>query len=334
VCIYTGPFLLENNMADEFISIPDTTDIAALEAAMNANARASSEFGGANINLYPGDVTLAGGSATDANGNVYTLDPVSSQLGSVFDGVPMGVVNINGTQMDALGGGGFVDAIRVVNGTAEFENAKGHGWFTTETFVGSDDPGPGDPGSSQGGLSGLNSSPQDQAPPPVDQTPPPVDEQTPPPPDDQTPPPSNEQTPAPSDDQNASPPDDQQVAPAPADDQTSPSPDDSTPPSSDDGGQVPPEQVHAGHHGHMHFHHQQAPADDSSSPAAPTDMTAPPPVLPAFNPSDFMSELFAALHLGIEDDGNGGTLITFGHHGSVDLPDASVADVKALAHMS
>ena len=286
-------------MADNFVPLPDTTDLATLEAAMNANARESSEFGGGNITLYPGDATLAGGSVTDANGNVYTLDPVSSQLGSAFDGIPMGVVNINGTQMDALGGGGFVDAIRLVNGEALFENAKGNGWFSVDNFHGLDDPGPGD-------ASGVTPPPVDQTPPPADQVPPPVDQT--PPSDDQTPPPVDQ---APADDQQP---------PPPADDQT-------PPPPSDDGSSVPANHFHHAHGDHMHFAHQSS--QDQSPPSPSNDQTSPtveesPITAPSFNVADFMPASINSLHFGHQD------APSCHHHGSVDLTDVGAADVKAM----
>jgi hypothetical protein len=132
--------------SDNFTTLPDTTDIPTLLAVMNGNALASSESGGFPITLDPGDITPGtNGSATDAQGNVYTLPFRGDGWGDT-----MGRVAMNGVVSDELGGG-FVDAIRIVNGVALFENSKGLGWGNADTNVGGD-PGPGDPGSSTGGL--------------------------------------------------------------------------------------------------------------------------------------------------------------------------------------
>lgn len=301
--------------SDEFAQLPNTTDIGTLEAAMQANAEASSEFAGGTITLDPGDIiTGGGGSATDADGNVWTLEPFTDE----FAGTPMSVVAVNGNRLDELGGGGFVVALRIHDGQAVWENGKGFGWFNANDFLGQNDPGAPDPGSSTGGLPDPDGGTPDQPPvtPPDDNVPPPSDDQNATPPDDQTQPPS--------DDQNTPPVDDE--TPTPADDQTpTPSDDGSAPP--DDGAVVPPQHVHA-HHNHMQFVN---PSDDNATPPSQSgDTPAEPPPAPVFNVADLVSELVASLHLGAQDDGNGGTLVTFGHCGSVDLANIAFTDVQAL----
>ena len=109
-------------------------DLTALQDQMNATAQGSNEYGGVPITLQPGDITYnSGGSLTDAQGNVWTLEPMTGQ----FAGVPMATVAKNGQQMDPMGGGGFVAALRIVNGEAVWENAKGKGWYNESTYVGS-----------------------------------------------------------------------------------------------------------------------------------------------------------------------------------------------------
>jgi len=109
-------------------------DLTALQDQMNATAQGSNEYGGVPITLQPGDITYnSGGSLTDAQGNVWTLEPMTGQ----FEGVPMATVAKNGQQMDPMGGGGFVAALRIVNGEAVWENAKGKGWYNESTYVGS-----------------------------------------------------------------------------------------------------------------------------------------------------------------------------------------------------
>jgi len=108
-------------------------DLTALQDQMNATAQGSNEYGGVPITLQPGDITYnSGGSLTDAQGNVWTLEPMTGQ----FAGVPMATVAKNGQQMDPMGGGGFVAALRIVNGEAVWENAKGKGWYNESTYVG------------------------------------------------------------------------------------------------------------------------------------------------------------------------------------------------------
>jgi len=111
-----------------------SSDLTALQDQMNATAQGSNEYGGVPITLQPGDITYnSGGSLTDAQGNVWTLEPMTGQ----FEGVPMATVAKNGQQMDPMGGGGFVAALRIVNGEAVWENAKGKGWYNESTYVGS-----------------------------------------------------------------------------------------------------------------------------------------------------------------------------------------------------
>ena len=111
--------------------------IPAVEAQMNTAAQNSGEFRGGTITLAPGDLTLdSGGSVTDKNGDVWTMQPLANPVPG------MGVMAKNGVPMDETGGGGYVAAFRLdPSGNVVWENAKGAGWYNEQTFVGPNDPG-------------------------------------------------------------------------------------------------------------------------------------------------------------------------------------------------
>jgi hypothetical protein len=135
-------------------TLPVTSDLATLAAAMTDNAMASGEWQGVPITLDPGDVTPGtGATLTDAEGNVYTLPLMTpSNTGYSFSW-PAGVVQVNGA---SIPGSQFTDAIRVVNGVLYAEDAKGFGWVTYEgTTIGYP---PGDPGPGDGSGGGTTSS--------------------------------------------------------------------------------------------------------------------------------------------------------------------------------
>ena len=77
--------------------------------------------------------------ATDGDGNVWTLEPMTG----IFADTPMTQVTENGSPVNENGSGGWADALRIVNGEATWENAKGVGWFTTNDYLGQDAPPPG-----------------------------------------------------------------------------------------------------------------------------------------------------------------------------------------------
>ena len=155
--------------SDNFLPLPKTTDIAALEAAAQANAVASSEYGGGTITFAPGDLIAGqGGSATDAKGNVWTLPPMTGQFAQLAGS--MGQVTENGNPVDFNGAGGWVVALRIVNGQAVWENAKGIGpWWSDGLgiFDAANPPGPPDAGSSTGGLGSSGGSSQPPVTPPL-----------------------------------------------------------------------------------------------------------------------------------------------------------------------
>lgn len=122
--------------SDNLVDLPVTTDMPTLLAAMEGNALASPEFYGRDITLRYGDITPGtGASLTDADGNVYTLPYRGGLWGN-----SMGQLKVNGVGVDDASG--WVDAMRNINGTVYFENAKGAGWYTVADVIG-DDPGPG-----------------------------------------------------------------------------------------------------------------------------------------------------------------------------------------------
>jgi hypothetical protein len=108
-------------MSGSIQTLPVTSDLATLAAAMNANGMASGEWNGQTITLDPGDVTPgSGGSLTDGQGNVYTLPlmtPDNNEFGLAW---PAGVVQVNGV---TIPGAAFTDAIRVVSGILYAEDA-------------------------------------------------------------------------------------------------------------------------------------------------------------------------------------------------------------------
>src|ERR1700745_2191172 len=93
--------------SDNYLLLPDTLDISQLETVMNENAVASSEFGGGTITLDPGDIILGHGVATDGDGNVWTLEPMTG----IFADTPMAQVTENGGPVNENGSGGWADAL-------------------------------------------------------------------------------------------------------------------------------------------------------------------------------------------------------------------------------
>ncbi len=145
----TGPTTTGPTGNGSFQGLPNTTDTAALLAVMKQNADiARPESGGKMaITLAPGDLTPGtNGSVTDKSGNVFTLPFKGGDWGT-----SMGQPVQNGQPISD--GTGWVDAIRVVNGVACFENSKGLGWGCQGSGTWVADPGPADAGSTKGTVS-------------------------------------------------------------------------------------------------------------------------------------------------------------------------------------
>ena len=79
---------------NNFTPLPNTTDLATLQAVMQENAEASTEYAGGTITLYPGDLTPGSGGSLSLDGNTYTL-PFQTTGTSPDDWT--GQVDVNGS---------------------------------------------------------------------------------------------------------------------------------------------------------------------------------------------------------------------------------------------
>ncbi len=116
---------------NNFQSLPNTTDLATLQAAMNANAQRSDEYGGQPIMLYPGLITPGTGASITVGGNTFTLPFPST---GTSPGNWTGQLAKNGVPLPKVD---YADATTLIGSKIYVEDAKGHGWVVYDPSNGS-----------------------------------------------------------------------------------------------------------------------------------------------------------------------------------------------------